>query len=75
MCGQREEEGASLAWLRIDPDPAAMLVNDASHNGESEPRPSIFSAVDLEELVKNVFPCIRGNANPLVGPGRHRPAR
>ena len=46
----------SLAHIRNDPDPAAMIVNDALHNAQSSPGPFIFlghiqALEDLKDLL------------------------
>ena len=71
---QREDEAAALSGLALDPDPAAVQLDEAL--GEREPEPGAFSLlhadVGLLELLED--PLLVVGRDPRAGVGRRTPA-
>src|ERR1019366_9013072 len=67
--GNRECEAASIAWLTLEPDPSAMLLDQPPSDSQSQPGAfgsPLSSGAYLIELVKNCLVLVLGNADPCV---------
>jgi hypothetical protein len=70
--GQVDGEGASLAFLACDLDPATMVRDDLFDQGHPNPQPTDLPAVDVVRTakpLKELCRCRSGDADAVVGDG------
>src|SRR5262249_14125553 len=74
---EREIERRSLAWLRFNPNPAAVHLDDALGDRQAEAGPALLAgnrAVGLLELLEDLGLIVRGNPGPgVANRNRERP--
>lgn len=67
--GEREEEPAALAWAALCPDVAAVLLDDAAGEGETQAgtaQGAGIGGVSLVEALEDFFQLFRGDAAALI---------